>query len=85
MGFIFEIYKNIHFRYCRHLAKNTYDAEELFQNAWLKAAKNIQKSRPSKGLRLHIAYSILHIAWNTIVVYYRYERIDAHEDNFELT
>jgi RNA polymerase sigma factor, sigma-70 family len=51
MSFIFEIYKNIHFRYCCRLMKNRHDAEDLFQDAWLKTAKSIQNYDASKPFK----------------------------------
>ena len=51
MHSIFEIHKNIHFRYCCHLTKNRYDAEELFQDAWLKTVKGIRNYNLSKSFK----------------------------------
>lgn len=36
-------------RFCFSLCKNTYDAENLFQETWLKAMKNLKRYNPEKS------------------------------------
>lgn len=40
---LIERYKDSHYKFCYHLANNQHDADDLFQEAWVKAIKNIQK------------------------------------------
>jgi RNA polymerase sigma-70 factor (ECF subfamily) len=46
-----EKYKNDLYNFCSNLTKNSSDADELFQNTWIKAVKNIKGFNLNKSFK----------------------------------
>lgn len=51
MDTIIETYKEPLYKLCYHLTKNSHDADDLFQDTWSKATRNIDKYDTSKNFK----------------------------------